>query len=827
MVRWEVDLILQWSLGFGEASNPLLPPPDAMAGGILCVWAVVLKLNQRAIRRSVEEGNASARALILPYFGRVLTCVAICTLLFSCASVAETTLEDRVSDPPVLLLMALTLVRFVAFETMTEGFALMFLRPGFMREDTVSFSMRWSLVWSVPYSVVASILFWKYRNTHSSVPRIFQMAASTLILLTYFVVIVVLKKGRSSLRPYAFFTIVWRVVQVVGLALSFGNPSDVLAAVVDVAFMVVQGLGFPLAIHSVLYLDTMYWRNPWRASPKGIMTSLPPLASLCSALCCIRGRSGLRHNIASTFGRANSSGGDAVVGQKDALEPRLSDNRVADHTASTALLADSGRSSSRSYSTSEPTNYLSRHFHVRAGGEDLLSSMTPEQRRNVESTLLMWSDLKPSLNDAPIGEVMRVLDEVSAFLLDFAHVRVDRPIATSGLVAICRGTYRKRPVAIKMFTPLDADTMTTNHLVEAAQEARVLSRLHHPNIVEFMGMCITPPDVCLVFELCELGDLRRLLDNIVRTRQASHVEDPVNFSALEDSTLLDRPPGARSMEASDDEGSLASSLSDVGFFEPLQTMDVSDVVQAVLAEEQDPEGANRAGIPWRHRISMAIEVASAVAYLHGLTPPVLHRDIKSSNLLITASGTLKLCDFGTSKQYQPATVTTTSMRGTVAWIAPESMEEQHRHTTGSDVYSLAMVLWELLCYREPYPDFTNGRIVVAVSKRHHRLPCPPTAPRSYVSLVRQGWHGDPQRRPSASLILATLQRMQAALPHPVPPSISSRGASSKRRASSDSRTGLRLWHLTVMTTWATRQTRRTSPMSWRLGALWSASPLLW
>jgi hypothetical protein len=103
--------------------------------------------------------------------------------------------------------------------------------------------------------------------------------------------------------------------------------------------------GFPLAIHSVLYLDTMYWRNPWRASPKGIMTSLPPLASLCSALCCIRGRSGLRHNIASTFGRANSSGGDAVVGQKDALEPRLSDNRVADHTASTALLADSGRSS--------------------------------------------------------------------------------------------------------------------------------------------------------------------------------------------------------------------------------------------------------------------------------------------------------------------------------------------------------------------------------------------------------------------------------------------------------------------------------------------------
>ena len=56
----------------------------------------------------------------------------------------------------------------------------------------------------------------------------------------------------------------------------------------------------------------------------------------------------------------------------------------------------------------------------------------------------------------------------------------------------------------------------------AVQEARVLARLHHPNIVEFVGMCITPPDVCLLFELCELGDLRRLLDNIVRRRHGAY-----------------------------------------------------------------------------------------------------------------------------------------------------------------------------------------------------------------------------------------------------------------------------------------------------------------
>ena len=58
-------------------------------------------------------------------------------------------------------------------------------------------------------------------------------------------------------------------------------------------------------------------------------------------------------------------------------------------------------------------------------------------------------------------------------------------------------------------------------LQEAAQEARVLAKLKHRNIVEFIGICITPPDVCLVFELCELGDLRHLLDSIVKSRQGA------------------------------------------------------------------------------------------------------------------------------------------------------------------------------------------------------------------------------------------------------------------------------------------------------------------
>ncbi len=65
---------MQWSLGFGEADDPLLPPPDALAGLILFLWALVLKLNQRAVKTQAENGDfSSSRSVILPYFARVLT----------------------------------------------------------------------------------------------------------------------------------------------------------------------------------------------------------------------------------------------------------------------------------------------------------------------------------------------------------------------------------------------------------------------------------------------------------------------------------------------------------------------------------------------------------------------------------------------------------------------------------------------------------------------------------------------------------------------------------------------------------------------------------
>ena len=98
------------------------------------------------------------------------------------------------------------------------------------------------------------------------------------------------------------------------------------------------------------------------------------------------------------------------------------------------------------------------------------------------------------------------------------------------------------------------------------------------------------------------------------------------------------------------------------------------------------------------RLQLFLRVCDAVSYAHRNL--VVHLDLKPSNIFVTADGTVKLLDFGTSKLIQPDSLLTTTVMATPAYASPEQLRNE-AVTTACDVYALGAILFELLAGRRP------------------------------------------------------------------------------------------------------------------------------
>ena len=102
---------------------------------------------------------------------------------------------------------------------------------------------------------------------------------------------------------------------------------------------------------------------------------------------------------------------------------------------------------------------------------------------------------------------------------------------------------------------------------------------------------------------------------------------------------------------------------------------------------------------------MALDIARGLEYLHTRKPSIIHRDCKSSNILITAKGTAKIADFGLAKVKKSTRSMVRSLVGTVNWQAPELWHAHPKYNHKVDVFSCAMVYWEMLQWHLPNKKF--------------------------------------------------------------------------------------------------------------------------
>uniref|UniRef100_A0A8D2IWT1 Mitogen-activated protein kinase kinase kinase n=1 Tax=Varanus komodoensis TaxID=61221 RepID=A0A8D2IWT1_VARKO len=165
-------------------------------------------------------------------------------------------------------------------------------------------------------------------------------------------------------------------------------------------------------------------------------------------------------------------------------------------------------------------------------------------------------------------------------------------------------------------------------------------------------------------------------------------------------------------------------------------------------------------------VNWAVQIAGGMNYLHDeAIVPIIHRDLKSSNILILekvengdlSNKNLKITDFGLAREWHKTTKM--SAAGTYAWMAPEVIRSS-MFSKGSDVWSYGVLLWELLTGEVPFRGIDGLAVAYGVAMNKLALPIPSTCPEPFARLMEDCWNADPHSRPSFANILNHLTNIE-------------------------------------------------------------------
>ncbi|RHY29222.1 hypothetical protein DYB32_005324 [Aphanomyces invadans] len=272
---------------------------------------------------------------------------------------------------------------------------------------------------------------------------------------------------------------------------------------------------------------------------------------------------------------------------------------------------------------------------------------------------------------------------------------------SGGFATVYRATFHDQVVAVKELTANMHGHAQHRHIQAFMNEIKLFATLNHNNIVRFVGVSWTTLNDLAV--VSEFMSEGDLRDLLVRDAVPQHLH------WFESSTM-----------------GFPSSVS---------------------------------------KLSLAINIADAITYLHSFSPAILHRDLKSRNVLLSEAFVAKLTDFGISREASDETMTVEA--GTAAWTAPEVLTNSGHYDEKADIYSLGVVLSELDTWQIPYSSGTSGSgysnvqmaMLVAAGKLapSFRTDCPPEV----LQLARACLEMDPENRPKASKVAYELRRLHS------------------------------------------------------------------
>ncbi|KAJ7566535.1 hypothetical protein O6H91_02G107800 [Diphasiastrum complanatum] len=258
--------------------------------------------------------------------------------------------------------------------------------------------------------------------------------------------------------------------------------------------------------------------------------------------------------------------------------------------------------------------------------------------------------------------------------IDFDQLKLIKKVAFGSSGEMYHGTFCGQDVAIKV---LKSECLNDLVQHEFAQEIYILRKIRHKNIVQLIGSCTKPPNLCIVTEFMPGGSVYDHLHG-----RKFHLTMPVI-------------------------------------------------------------------------LKVALDVSKGMDYLHQNN--IIHRDLKTSSLLMDENNVVKVADFGVSR-FQAQNGMMTAETGTYRWMAPEVIGHKcYDHK--ADIFSFGVILWELITGKVPYDYLSPFQVALGVLQEGLRPIIPPGTEPRVVKLLERCWQTDPLQRPEFSEITAVLQEI--------------------------------------------------------------------
>ena len=179
-------------------------------------------------------------------------------------------------------------------------------------------------------------------------------------------------------------------------------------------------------------------------------------------------------------------------------------------------------------------------------------------------------------------------------------------------------------------------------------------------------------------------------------------------------------------------------------------------------------------ISWNLRIRILLEISTGMNFLHTNNPRIIHRDLKSLNILLTNKisnsndlTSIKISDFGLSKilnKFDKKEIMTGNC-GTCHWMAPEVIKNLN-YNIKADVYSFGIIIWEICVRETPYKDLNQQQISYFVTVKKGRPDLnllPKDCPKGMKDLMIQCWSDSENERPSFFEVIGKLKEIQNGL----------------------------------------------------------------